>query len=368
MSLTLGSLFSGIGGLELGLERAGIGPTLWQVEQEPYALAVLEKHWPSARRYTDVRAVGAGVLEPVDVICGGFPCQDISGANPNGRGLDGERSGLWFEFRRIVEEMRPRAVVVENVSRLVRRGLDVVVSGLDELGYAVDGVRMQAADVGAPHRRERLFLVAVRRDVAAADRTRREQPRRGGWSGGAGAALAVDGGEGVAVTPGLGLALPRPEWDGAGRAAPNGCGEGGRGWPVANPHSEGQPQPGRPLALVGGRAVDGGEGLGDAHGSRLEVRGLESAGRGPAAVGTDRGHPDRAPEPRMGRAADGLPGRLDGAVWPAGRGAPQHPWEPPRTAKGVPHRAARLKALGNAVVPACAEVVGWRVRQLLEAP
>ena len=99
----IGSLFSGIGGLELGLEWAGVGHTVWQVERDPFCRSILARHWPSAARFDDVRTVGAHNLEPVDVICGGFPCQDISYAG-KGLGLAGERSGLWYEFARIIGE------------------------------------------------------------------------------------------------------------------------------------------------------------------------------------------------------------------------------------------------------------------------
>jgi C-5 cytosine-specific DNA methylase len=114
--LTIGSLFSGIGGLDLGLERAGLGPVLFQVEIDPFCRAVLAKHWPKALRHDDVRTVGrTATLPRVDLLCGGFPCQDVSGAG-KGAGLEGERSGLWFEFHRIVAATLPRFVVVENVA------------------------------------------------------------------------------------------------------------------------------------------------------------------------------------------------------------------------------------------------------------
>lgn len=115
--LTLGSLFAGIGGLELGLERAGMD-LRWQVEINDYARKVLEKHWPTVDRSVhDVRTAGRANLAPVDVICGGFPCQDISIAGKGG-GLKGSRSGLWFEFDRLIGELGPSFVVVENVSAL----------------------------------------------------------------------------------------------------------------------------------------------------------------------------------------------------------------------------------------------------------
>src|SRR6185436_8967518 len=104
--LTIGSLFAGIGGLELGLEMAGLGPVVWQVETDAACRDVLAMHWPKAERFHDVRAVDASALAPVDIVCGGFPCQDLSHAG-KGKGLAGERSGLWFEFERIVQELGP---------------------------------------------------------------------------------------------------------------------------------------------------------------------------------------------------------------------------------------------------------------------
>lgn len=163
MSLTIGSLFSGIGGFELGLEWAGLGPVLWQVEIDAWCRSVLARHWPDVRRFADVRTVGREQLAPVDIVCGGFPCQDVSAAGKRA-GINGARSGLWREQARIVAEVRPRFVLVENVSALATRGLDVVVSDLGRLGYRVEARIISAADVGAPHRRARLFVVAYARD------------------------------------------------------------------------------------------------------------------------------------------------------------------------------------------------------------
>jgi DNA (cytosine-5)-methyltransferase 1 len=176
MSLTIGSLFSGIGGLELGLERAGLGPVVWQVECDPFALQVLEKHWPDAERYQDVRSVCAE-LAPVSVICGGFPCQDISNAGKR-EGIEGKRSGLWSEFARIVGVVRPRFVVVENVSALLGRGMGVVLGDLAALGYDATWDCIPAQAIGAPHRRDRLFVVAWRVPDTKRDGIR-EQSERG---------------------------------------------------------------------------------------------------------------------------------------------------------------------------------------------
>jgi DNA (cytosine-5)-methyltransferase 1 len=156
--LTHGSLFSGVGGMDLGFERAGI-KTLWQVEVDEHCRGVLGRHFPDAERFVDVREVGERNLKPVDIISGGFPCQDISVAGA-GRGLAGERSGLWAEMRRIVCELRPRFVVVENVSALLYRGIGRVLGDLAAGGYDAEWDCLPACAFGAPHRRERVFLVA----------------------------------------------------------------------------------------------------------------------------------------------------------------------------------------------------------------
>lgn len=157
--LTIGSVCSGIGGLELGLEAAGLGPTKWQIEIDPYARAVLAKHWPDAVRYEDVRNVKTQDLSSVDVVVGGTPCQDLSQAGKRA-GIEGAKSSLWFEQLRIVAGLRPRFVVWENVCGSIGGGLVRVVGGLRDLGYEVVGTRLSAADTGAPHERERVFVVA----------------------------------------------------------------------------------------------------------------------------------------------------------------------------------------------------------------
>src|SRR5687767_562507 len=112
--MTFGSLFAGIGGFDLGFERAGMRCE-WQVEIDPYCRRVLAKHWPDVRRWDDVRTFPPDGDWGVDVICGGFPCQDISAAGKQA-GIEGERSGLWGEYERIIRVLRPRIVVVENVA------------------------------------------------------------------------------------------------------------------------------------------------------------------------------------------------------------------------------------------------------------
>lgn len=118
--MRVGSLFSGIGGLDLGLARAGFHIT-FQVEIDPYCQKVLAQHWPEVQRFEDVRECGAHNLPAIDVLAGGFPCQDISTAGKRA-GIEGERSGLWREFARIIGEARPRYVLIENVAALLYAG------------------------------------------------------------------------------------------------------------------------------------------------------------------------------------------------------------------------------------------------------
>ena len=165
------SLFSGIGGLELGLEAAGVGETLWQVEQDAFCRSVLAKHWPEARRFEDVRAVRVGDIAGAELICGGFPCQDISRGNPKGVGLAGARSSLWWEFARLIRAVLPRFVVIENVPILASRGrgLDVILREIAQSGYDAEWDIVSARAVGACHRRDRLFIIAWLRDFADSD-------------------------------------------------------------------------------------------------------------------------------------------------------------------------------------------------------
>ncbi len=159
-------LFSGIGGFSLGLERAGM-ITVAFCEIEPFCRRVLAKHWPEVPCYDDVRSLTGARLAAdgisVDVICGGFPCQDISVAG-KGAGLAGERSGLWREYARLVGEIRPRFVIVENVAALLARGLGAVLGDLAALGYDAEWHCIPASAVGAPHRRDRLWIVGYPND------------------------------------------------------------------------------------------------------------------------------------------------------------------------------------------------------------
>jgi DNA (cytosine-5)-methyltransferase 1 len=156
--MRFGSLFAGIGGIDLGLERAGMR-CAWQVEIDPFCRSVLARHWPDVPRHEDVRAVDFATLPQVDVLAGGFPCQDISNVGKR-EGIGGERSGLWSEFARAIRELRPGHVLVENTAGLSSRGMGRVLGDLANLGYDAEWEVLPAAAFGARHIRDRVFVVA----------------------------------------------------------------------------------------------------------------------------------------------------------------------------------------------------------------
>lgn len=319
-----GSLFSGIGGLDLAVEAVTRARTVWQVERDAWCRSVLAKHWPEARRYDDVRAVGEE-LERVDIIAGGFPCQDLSHAGKRA-GLAGERSGLWREFARIIRVVGPRFVFVENVSGLLSDSgaMGAVLGDLAAMGFNAEWGVFRASDVGAPHRRERVFILAV---VHAAG------PRReggaGAWSAGGGGISSITRRTGVGLADADGGTAQRDESLGlaerSGAPRPRTRGAAGVGVGLADPNGE--------------------------HGEERDGTAERSGTQ--HAVGRSRSGRDGigAAEPRVGGDAHGLSARLAQHRWPAGRGEAQHEWEPPRVAEGVVGRARQLRALGNAVVP-----------------
>ena len=157
--MTVGSLFSGIGGFDLGLERAGF-TIKWQVENDPYCNRVLGKHWPDVVRYGDIRDVDWGTVEPVDLVCGGFPCQDLSFSGKRA-GITGERSGLWSEYVRCICTLRPRYIFVENVPGLLANAaMGRVLGDLAESGYDAEWRVLSAGQFGAPMLRERVWILA----------------------------------------------------------------------------------------------------------------------------------------------------------------------------------------------------------------
>ena len=155
--LTIGSCFSGIGGLELGFEWTGGFETKWQIEWDESASEVLKKNWPNIVRYSDIRDVTSP--PPVDIICGGFPCQDVSRAGKRA-GITGNRSGLYIELLRTIRMVRPKLSIMENVAALVDDGIDTVLGDLAQEGNDAEWDCLSACEFGAPHARERVFLLA----------------------------------------------------------------------------------------------------------------------------------------------------------------------------------------------------------------
>lgn len=155
--LTVGSLFSGIGGFDLGLERAGMS-VRWQVENNGWCQRVLAKHWPAVPRYGDITGVDWTGVEPVNLVCGGFPCQPFSVAGKRGGKADNRY--LWPEVVRCLTTLRPAWFVGENVPGIVKLALDQVYTDLEDLGYTVQAFNIPACAVDAPHRRARIWIVA----------------------------------------------------------------------------------------------------------------------------------------------------------------------------------------------------------------
>jgi len=375
--LAVGSLFSGIGGLEVGvlaaLSEARIPWRLaWQIERDPFCSRVLAHHFPDVTRYCDVETCCSP--EPVEVLVGGFACQDVSAAGlGRGLGLETRSGNTWHHVKRIIRETGPAAIVVENVASGAKRWLPQVVRELGDLGYRPHAVPLGALHVGAPHRRMRVFVVAL-----ADSSARRRGPRTGldeharqpdARERGRGGAMANAD---RAASRGLGGVLDGERealWDDA-----SGCGED-----VADRDDRGyglqeRQQPGRGWrsgASGAGEALARGDGAHLAMGDATESRRARAIGserttgeRRPAVDAErsgDAGSDSGATEPGLGGRADGLPFDVAGHAFPAGRGETQYDWEPPRTlAQGekVADRPARLRALGNAVVPQCSLVVG----------
>ena len=308
-------LFSGIGGFSLGLERAGM-TTVAFCEIDPFCRRVLRKHWPGVPIFEDVRTLRGDDVGPVDLICGGYPCQPFSSAGQR-RGEEDDRH-LWPEFNRLVAELRPTWVCGENVAGHISMGLDDVLSDLEGQGYACRAFVIPAVAVDAPHRRDRVWI------IGHADRGR--QPD----------GAVNDEASGLQA---LGNANGKPnETERRQRSDPAGESSGGRD--------------------ARGRSVGDAERQVAFRCSRKDTGALAntcSAGLPGAAQTRQRG---------SGGAEGALArGAADGGVAATWREWPAEPGVG-RVAHGVPDRVDRLRALGNAVVPRIPEVIG---RAILDA-
>jgi DNA (cytosine-5)-methyltransferase 1 len=179
MTLTVGSLFSGIGGFDLGLERAGM-KVIWQSEIDEFASRVLKKHWPDVPNLGDITKVDWSKVERPDVICGGYPCQPFSTAGKRGGATDPRH--LWPAMFNAICLLRPRYALMENVRGHLSMGFGDVLADLASIGFDAEWQVIPAASVGAPHKRDRVFIVAYpncsRRDGnGQPSRQKKTQPR-----------------------------------------------------------------------------------------------------------------------------------------------------------------------------------------------
>ncbi|MBM4346425.1 MAG: DNA cytosine methyltransferase, partial [Deltaproteobacteria bacterium] len=351
------SLFSGIGALDAAVSRVFAGEVVAHCEADAYCRGVLDRHWPGVPCFPDVRKLTAADVGPVDVICGGFPCTDLSVAGKRA-GLAGERSGLWFEYLRLVRELRPGAVVIENVPPLYR---DLamrrqVQEPLEALGYRVLWTLCKASDVGAPHRRERTFALAWLPGFALppAPSARRMRGVASWGTPKASANTCQPGSKGHAHGIARGyldaqvMSWPTPraedsESRGAHRGVPDTLTAATR-WasPLASGYKGTGPVGSKSYAHRLERCLDAQAATASSH--RLSADWVEVLMGLP--VGWTLAEGERVTI-------------ADAPSWPAPRiegmdgASPQYPWEPPRVvqAKTEPNRNARLKALGNAVVP-----------------
>lgn len=334
--MKLGSLFSGIGGLDLAVERAMGATTVWQVEYEPAPASILERHWPDAARYQDINDIDWSTVEPVDIICGGYPCQPFSHAGLR-KGTNDPRH-LWPRFADAIGVLRPQYAILENVAGHLSLGFDTVLADLASLGYDARWLTLRAADIGAPHGRKRLFVLAtdtsgqrygrgqddrmVGRVAAAPENSRRSPSPTRKESCDRGATVAAD-----AAQPGL-----QGPQDPAGEAS-------------ARLDGNAQPGIGATADADGGRFQVGGEHDSESQRWQGDVLARHDADRldtsfGPYAPAIERweqviGRP--APKPA-------IDGRLNPAFVEWMMGFDQG-WTDGLT------RTKALKALGNAVVP-----------------
>ena len=319
MTLTVGSLFSGIGGLDLGLERAG-HKVIWQSEIDPYACKILKKHWAEVPNHGDIKQIDWRTVEPVDIICGGYPCQPFSTAGKR-RGADDPRH-LWRWVREAISELRPRYAILENVRGHLSLGGVQVLGELAEIGYDAEWRVVSAAGVGAPHRRDRIIIVAYPS----------QQLSNGGGFGFS--ARTIEERKEIQVTTGR------------------------SGGTLADSNGDHSPD-GRECSDVQSKDQSRGDD-GSGSGSDSGQVSMGSARETPSNVGNSASSARRVTQshdlrPRIWQATklreSNSTARTISDWWQV---------EPDvgRVAHGIPNRVDRLRGLGNAVVPQVAEYIG----------
>lgn len=334
-ALTVGSLFSGIGGLDLGLERAGM-EVRWQCEIDPYCRKVLKKHWPHVPCYEDVRSLPDDI-ERVDLICGGYPCQPFSLAGARG-GIDDPRH-LWPAFADTLRLLRPSYALLENVAGHLSLGFDGVLGDLASLGYDAEWTCIPAAAVGAPHLRWRLFVLAYANEHG-------------------------EPGESVDAFAGPRIVVPDAMCAGGRQIAGSVRGDetADEGW--AEEHSD----------LAGGVCEDVADTWCEQSGERdgVDLFGgwedeAEQAGVGGGRSGANVVNSSGQRQRESPDETNTVPGTREARQELGGGGWWTTEPNVGRVADGVPSRVDRLRALGNAVVPQVAEFIGTRLLETLKA-
>jgi DNA (cytosine-5)-methyltransferase 1 len=304
MTLTVGSLFSGIGGLDLGLERAGM-EVIWQSEIDPYGCRVLKKHWPEVVNHGNIKEIKWGDVVRPDIICGGYPCQPFSTAGKR-NGADDPRH-LWPWVREAISELRPKYAILENVRGHITLGLSTVIGELASIGYDAEWQIISANSVGAPHLRERIIILAY-------PNSGRQQERQS-------------------------EAKPNVEFSRSSESSPNTIRE------LANTSSIGclhrQPQ-----IFTAERWLNA-----------LSLIGSGCTNVANATQQHSNGEPNHSGDSKRPETLS----QSRDSGWPQATSNWQTEPDVGRVANGVPSRVDRLRGLGNAVVPQVAELIGRMV-------
>lgn len=338
---TVGSLFSGIGGIEIGFESEGF-KTEWFIEKEPYAQAILKKRFPGTIIYEDITKIDFKTIPKVDILTGGFPCQDISDAGKR-VGIGGSRSSLWKYYFKAIRILRPKIAFIENVSALAIRGLNVVLSDLAKIGYDAEWYNLSASAVGAFHQRERIFIIAYPNSNWKSDESINKGQRQG-------IVGKISNASSIRCDNGCNNREERQVQNSKERSIEKDKSEGD-GWKhrssevcevVSNSNNQ-RKQRGREVKMgfekLSTNDVENSKCIRiDEGGGEENYRGEEKIKYSNNSQFTNQG--DRgwwSAEPKLGRVADGIPNRVD-----------------------------RIKCLGNAVVPQCAEVFAKAIKMKLD--
>ena len=175
--IKIGSAFSGIGGFELGLERAiPNSETIWQIENNAFCQRILRKHWTKTTIYSDITKLNFETLEKPDILCAGFPCQDYSVASTQ-KGLQGDKGSLWNNLFQLISILRCKIIVLENTPNIVRLGIPTISAQLSSIGYCLQWTIVSAAEVGAPHLRKRFFGIATNTNCNRNDKENKNNAR-----------------------------------------------------------------------------------------------------------------------------------------------------------------------------------------------